>query len=68
MENPKENFRIRIVIIVYFLEDGTMQITEQKVRGGRTPDLRWSPRVADSRVVFGVLVSLGPHFFVSFGR
>jgi len=31
VENPKENFRIRCVVVTYFLEDGTMQITEQKV-------------------------------------
>jgi len=31
VENPNENFRIRNVVITYFLEDGTMQITEPKV-------------------------------------
>jgi hypothetical protein len=30
-ESPTENFRIRNVTICYFLEDGTMQITENKV-------------------------------------
>merc|ERR1719421_2829588 len=31
VENPTENFRIRNVVMTYFLEDGTMQITEPKV-------------------------------------
>jgi hypothetical protein len=31
VESPTENFRIRNVTICYFLEDGTMQITENKV-------------------------------------
>merc|ERR1719399_1676535 len=31
VENPTENFRIRNVVLTYFLEDGTMQITEPKV-------------------------------------
>jgi hypothetical protein len=31
VENPTENFRIRNVVFTYFLEDGTMQITEPKV-------------------------------------
>jgi hypothetical protein len=31
VENPTENWRIRNVVINYFLEDGTMQITESKV-------------------------------------
>merc|ERR1719174_1677166 len=31
VESPNENFRIRNVVMTYFLEDGTMQITEPKV-------------------------------------
>jgi hypothetical protein len=31
VENPTENFRIRNVVFTFFLEDGTMQITEPKV-------------------------------------
>jgi hypothetical protein len=31
VENPTENFRIRNVVLTFFLEDGTMQITEPKV-------------------------------------
>merc|ERR1719486_1063743 len=31
VESPNENFRIRNVVITFFLEDGTMQITEPKV-------------------------------------
>ena len=31
MENPTENFRIRNVVLTFFLEDGTLQITEPKV-------------------------------------
>jgi hypothetical protein len=31
VENPTENFRIRNVVFTFFLEDGTLQITEPKV-------------------------------------
>ena len=31
VENPTENFRIRNVVLTFFLEDGTLQITEPKV-------------------------------------
>jgi hypothetical protein len=30
-ERPDENFQIRCVVLTYFLEDGTLQVTEQKV-------------------------------------
>ena len=31
VERADENYRIRNVVMTYFLEDGTMQITEPKV-------------------------------------